>query len=51
MLSLTAQAYLFSIVLGPDAARSARAIASVLSLLMTVLSLHLMARHRQAEVA
>lgn len=51
VLSLTAQAFLFSIALAADAARPARMIASVLSLLMTFLSLHLMARHRQAEVA
>jgi disulfide bond formation protein DsbB len=51
VLSLTAQAFLFSIALSGDATRTARAIASVLSLLMTILSLHLMAKHRQAEVA
>jgi hypothetical protein len=51
VLSLTAQAFLFSIALSHDATRTARVIASVLSLLMTVLSLHLMAKHRQAEVA
>jgi hypothetical protein len=51
VLSLTAQAFLFSIALSADASRTARVIASVLSLLMTVLSLHLIAKHRQAEVA
>jgi hypothetical protein len=51
VLSLTAQAFLFSIALSPDAARMARIIASFLSLVMTFLSLHLMVKHRQAEVA
>lgn len=51
VLSLTAQAFLFSIALASDTSRLARIIASVLSLLMNVLSLHLMARHRQVEVA
>ena len=50
VLSLTAQAFLFSIALSHDAARTARVIASVLSLLMTVLSLHLMAKPRQAAM-
>jgi hypothetical protein len=50
-LSLTAQAFLFSIALSPDGTRTTRIIASLLSLVMTFLSLHLMVKHRQAEVA
>ncbi|MGJ5832818.1 hypothetical protein [Streptomyces ossamyceticus] len=49
-LSLTAQAFLFTIALGSDSSRYARVIASALAIVMSVLSLHLMARHRQAEV-
>lgn len=48
-LSLTAQAFLFTIALAPDSSRTARVVASGLSIIMTVLSMHLMARHRQAE--
>jgi hypothetical protein len=51
VLSLTAQAFLFSIALSPDGTRTTRIIASLLSLVMTFLSLHLMVKHRQAEVA
>ena len=51
VLSLTAQAFLFSIALSPAATTTASAIACVLSFLMTVLSLHLMVKHRQAEIA
>lgn len=50
LLSLTAQAFLFSIALGPDASDFARYVASGLSIVVTVLSVGLMARHRQAEV-
>lgn len=49
-LSLTAQAFLFTIALGTDSSRYARASASILAIVMSGLSLHLMARHRQAEV-
>ncbi|MGP3924768.1 hypothetical protein [Streptomyces sp. 8N616] len=49
-LSLTAQAFLFTIALGPESSRYARVIASALAIVMSVLSLHLMARHRQAEI-
>lgn len=49
-LSLTAQAFLFTIALGPDSSRYARIIASALAIVMSVLSLYLMARHRQAEI-
>ena len=51
VLSFTAQAFLFSIALSPDSTRSARMITSLLALLMSVLSIHLLTRHRQAEVA
>jgi hypothetical protein len=51
VLTLTAQAFLFSIALAHDTTRTARFIACLLSLVMTVLSLHLMVKHRQAEVA
>jgi hypothetical protein len=49
LLSLTAQAFLFSIALAPDSHRSARALAAVLSIVMSFLCITLMARHRQAE--
>jgi hypothetical protein len=49
VLSLTAQAFLFSIALSPDGTRTARIIASLLSLVMTFLSLHLMVKHRQGR--
>jgi hypothetical protein len=49
-VSLTAQAFLFTIALGSDSSRSARIVASLLAIVMSVLSIHLMARHRQAEV-
>lgn len=51
LLSLTAQAFLFTIALGEGSSRVARAIAALLSLVATVLSIALMARHRQAELA
>jgi hypothetical protein len=51
VLSLTAQAFLFTIALGADTRRLPRAVACVLSLIITSLSITLMARHRQAEVA
>ncbi len=50
ILSLTAQAFLFTIALGGDSSRVARVVASLLSLVATVLSVTLMARHRQAEL-
>jgi hypothetical protein len=50
VLTLTAQAF-SSIALSHDATKTARAIACLLSLVMTGLSLHLMIKHRQAEVA
>lgn len=51
IISLTAQAFLFTLALGPDTSRTARLISAVLALLVTVLSMILMARHRQADVA
>jgi hypothetical protein len=50
VLSLTAQAFLFTIALGGGSSQTARVIAAILSLVMTVLSIHLMTRHRQAEI-
>jgi hypothetical protein len=50
VLSLTAQAFLFSIALSPDTTRTARVIACLLSFLTTALSMHLMVKHRQAEI-
>jgi hypothetical protein len=47
VLSLTAQAFLYSIALSPDGTRTTRVIASLLPLVMTFLSLHLMVKHRQ----
>lgn len=51
VLSLTAQAFLFTIALGSDSSRTARAVAALLSLVASFLSVELMSRHRQAEVA
>jgi hypothetical protein len=51
ILSLTAQAFLFTIALGTDTRPLARLASGVLSLVVTVLSITLMARHRQAEDA
>jgi hypothetical protein len=42
---LTAQAFLFSIALSPDGTRTIRIIASLLSLVMSFLSLHLTVKH------
>jgi hypothetical protein len=51
LLSLTAQAFLFSIALGSDARPVSRIVASGLSMVVSVLCILLMARHRQADVA
>lgn len=48
-MSLTGQAFLFTIALGNDSSRAARIISCLLAIVMTLLSMHLMARHRQAE--
>jgi hypothetical protein len=50
VLSLTAQAFLFTIALDPDTTRFARTIASLLSLVVTFLTVQLLTRHRQAEI-
>jgi hypothetical protein len=51
VLSLTAQAFLFTIALGSGSSRTARAVAALLSLVTSFLSVELMSRHRQAEMA
>jgi hypothetical protein len=51
VISLAGQAFLFSIALSPETARTSKIIASFLAVVMTFLSLHLMVKHRQAEVA
>jgi hypothetical protein len=50
VLSLTAQAFLFTVALGADTSRTARIIAAFLSLIVTFLTLQLFTRHRQAEI-
>ena len=49
-LSLTAQAFLLSIALGSDSSRLSRILTSGLGIVAAFLSLHLLIRHRQAEV-
>jgi hypothetical protein len=49
MLSLTAQAFLFTIALGPGSARIARILASMLSFISAVGSMHLMAKQHFNE--
>lgn len=49
-LSLTAQAFLFTIALGADSSRTARTVSCLLSLMVTFLSVTLMARYRQGEL-
>ena len=51
VLSLTAQAFLFTIALDPGSRRVARVIACTLSIIASGLAVHLMTRHRQAEIA
>ena len=50
VLSLTAQAFLFTISLGAGTTKAARLIASLLSILIAALSVQLMARYRAFEV-
>ncbi|WP_375424829.1 hypothetical protein [uncultured Friedmanniella sp.] len=50
VLSLTAQAFLFTTALGADVHGWARALAALLSLIISVLSILLMGRHRQGEL-
>ena len=49
-LSMTAQAFLFTIALGSDTGRLARIVSALLSLLVGFMSLELMSRHRRAEL-
>ncbi|MGO4691812.1 hypothetical protein [Glaciibacter sp. 2TAF33] len=49
-LALTAQAFLMTIALGPQVSAWKGAIASVLGLMVTVMSMHLLARHRFLEL-
>lgn len=51
IISLTAQAFLFTIALGADSTAVARTVAAGLSVLVSALSIVLMARHRQADIA
>ncbi|GHH64216.1 hypothetical protein GCM10017772_00230 [Promicromonospora soli] len=46
VLSLTAQAFLYTIALGPESSGFARIVSAVISIVITVLSVTLMARHR-----
>jgi hypothetical protein len=48
-LSLTAQAFLFTVALG-GGDKWSRSVASLLALLLSVMSVMLMARHRQSEI-
>jgi hypothetical protein len=49
-LSMAAQAFLLTIAFGPDTSRTSRLLASGLAVVAALLSLHLLVRHRQAEV-
>lgn len=49
-LSLAAQAFLLTIAFGPDTSRWSRLLSSGLAVVAALLSLHLLIRHRQAEV-
>jgi len=50
VLSLTAQAFLLTIALGPDSSCNARLMSSSLSLLTALASIMLMIKHRYYEV-
>ncbi|MFT4263462.1 MAG: hypothetical protein QM572_08785 [Nocardioides sp.] len=50
VLSLTAQAFLFSIALAGGSTRYARTVACVLSIVTSFVSVQAMTRHRQAEI-
>ena len=50
ILSITAQAFLFTVSLGADTSQVARIISSSLSLIVTLLTLQLFVRHRQSEI-
>jgi len=51
IISLTAQAFLFTIALGPDSRPYARLISASLAFVVSLLSMLLLARHRQADIA
>lgn len=51
VLSLTAQAFLYTIALGSESSNLARIVGATISIVITVLSVTLMARHRQSEIA
>ena len=50
VLSLTAQAFLFTVALSPGTARLPRTVACTLSIVASFLSVQIMTRHRQAEI-
>lgn len=50
-LGMTAQAFLLTLALGPGTARWARLISAVLSLMLSLMVMQLMAKHRQNEVS
>ncbi|WP_428340824.1 hypothetical protein [Mycobacterium sp.] len=50
VLSLTAQAFLFTIAVGGASSQFARIVSSLLAMVITFLCLTLMARHREAEI-
>ena len=50
VVSLTGQAFLFTIALSAGNSQLARAISSALALIAALLSMQIMARHRQAEI-
>lgn len=50
VLSLTAQAFLFTIAVGGSSSQLARIVSSLLAIVITFLCLTLMARHREAEI-
>lgn len=50
VVSLTAQAFLFTISLASDTSQFARTVSCCLSIVVTFLTLHLFTRHRQAEI-
>jgi hypothetical protein len=49
-LSLAAQAFLLTVALGPDSSRISRLLTSFLGVLAAFLSVHLLTKHRQAEI-
>lgn len=51
IISFTAQAFLFTIALGPDSRPYARLISASLVFVVSLLSMLLLARHRQADIA